>query len=68
MCSGVGDTGRGCGVGGVSGGTMPEMREGREGGSTGCGGDAVTGVGMYEERAGVGSGVTCEYTVGGVAV
>ena len=47
---------------------MPEMREGREGGSTGCGGDAVTGVGMYEERAGVGSGVTCEYTVGGVAV
>ena len=54
-------------MGGVSGEVESDMRKGREGGSTGYGGDAVTGVGMYEERAGVGSGVTCEYTVGGVA-
>ena len=59
---------RACGVGGVSGGVESEMREGGGNDSTGDGGDAVTGVGMYEERAGVGSGVTCEYTVGGVAV
>ena len=58
----------GCWVGGVSGGVESEMREGREGGSTGYGGDAVTGVGRYEEGTGVGSGVTCECTVGGVAV
>ena len=54
----------GCRVGGVSGGVQSEMREGREGGSTGCGGDPVMNVGKYE----VGSGVTCEYTVGGVEV
>ena len=45
----------------------PTSYPGREGGSTGCGGDGVTGVGRYEEGIGVGSGVTCEYTVGGVA-
>ena len=67
MCSGGGVIVGACGVGGVSGGVESEMREGREGGSTGCGGDGVTGVGRYEEGIGVGSGVTCEYTVGGVA-
>ena len=67
MCSGGGVIAGACGVGGVSGEVESDMRKGREDGSTGYGGDAVTGVGMYEERAGVGSGVTCEYTVGGVA-
>ena len=51
-------------MGGVSGGVETETREGREGGSTGYGGDPVMDVGKYE----VGPGVTCEYTVGGVAV
>ena len=55
-------------MGGVSGGVESETKEGREGGSIGCGGDAVTGVGMYEGGTGVGSGVTCEYTVAGVTV
>jgi len=69
-------------VGGVSGGVESEMKEGGEGCSIGCsgvvreggwcgitgyGGDAVTGVGRYEEGTRVGSGVTCKYTVGGVA-
>ena len=54
-------------MGGVSGGVESEMREGREGGSTGYGGDAVMNVGKYEEGTRMGSGVTCEYTVGGVA-
>ena len=55
----------GCGVGGVSGGVKSE---GGGGGSTEYGGDAVMGVGKYEEGTTVGPGVTCEYTVGGVAV
>ena len=54
-------------MGGVSGGVESEMREGREGGSTGYGGDAVMSVGKYEEGTRVGSGVTCEDMVGGVA-
>ena len=54
-------------MGGVSGGVESEMREGREGGSTGYGGDGVTGVGKYEEGTRMGSGVTCEDMVGGVA-
>ena len=55
-------------MGGVSGGVESEMREGREGGSTGCGGDAVMSVDKYEEGTRVGSGVPCEDMVGGVAV
>ena len=63
MCSGGGVTVGGCGVAGVSGGAMKD--EG-EGGGTGCGSDAVMSVDTeYEE---VGAGVTCEYTVVGVAV
>ena len=54
----------GCEVGGVSGGVESEMREGGGGGSTGYGGDPVISVGKYE----MGPGVTCEYTVAGVAV
>ena len=42
--------------------------EGGGGGSNGYGGDAVTGVGRYEEGTRVWSDVTCEYTVEGVAV
>ena len=64
MCSGGGVTVEGCGVGGVSGGVQSETREGREGGSTGYGGDPVMSIGKCE----VGPDVTCEYTVGGVAV
>ena len=52
------------GVSGEVGGVESETREGREGGSTGYGGDPVMDVGKYE----VGPDVTCEYTVGGVAV
>ena len=56
-------------VGGVSGGVEMEMREEGQCGSTGCGstgstgygGDAVMGVGKYEE---VGPGVTCVVGVG----
>ena len=48
-------------MGGVSGGVEMEMREGGQCGSTGYGGDAVMGVGKYEE---VGSGVTCVVGVG----
>lgn len=53
---------------GVSGGVESAMRDEREGGSTGCGGDVVMGVGKDEEVTRVGHGVTCENTVGGVAV
>ena len=55
-------------MGGVSGGVESEMREGGSGGSTGYGGDAVMSVGRYEEGTRVGSDVTCEDMVGGVAV
>ena len=69
VCSDDGVTEEGRGVGGVSGGVESEMRERGEGGSTGCGSDAVMGVGTeYEEGTRVGPGVTCEYTVLGVAV
>ena len=44
------------------------MGEGGGGGSTGYGGDAVTGVGRYEEATGMGPDVACEYTVVGVTV
>ena len=55
----------GCEVGGVSGEVESEMREGGESGSSGCSGDAVMGVdNEYEE----GTGGTCEYAVGGVAM
>ena len=60
MYSGVGVT-----VGGVSG--RVEL-EGGGGGSTGYGGDAVMDADKYAEGTRVGPGVTCEYTVGGVAV
>ena len=43
-------------MGGVSGGVESETREGREGGSTGYGGDAVMSVGKYEEGTRVWSG------------
>ena len=59
---------RACGVGGVSGGVESEMREGGGNGITGYAGDAVTGVGRYEEGTRMGVSVTCKYTVAGVAV
>ena len=54
-------------MGGVSGGVESETREGREGGSTGYGGDAAMRVGKYEEGTRVRSGLTCEDMLGGVA-
>ena len=63
VCSGGGVTVGGCGVEGVSG--RVELEGGR---GNGYGGDAVMAVGKYEEGTRVGLGVTCEYTVVGVAV
>ena len=68
MCSGGGVTVGGCGVGGVSGGVESEMRERGGDGRTEYGGDGITGVDKYEEGTRMGAGVTCEYTVVGVAV
>ena len=65
VCSGGGVTVGGHGVGGVSG---EVESEGGGSGSTGYGGDAVMDAGKYVEGTRVGPGVTCEYTVGGVAV
>ena len=52
----------GCEMRGVSGIVESEMRE------VGYGGDTVMDVGKYEEGTRMGPGVTCEYTVVGVAV
>ena len=52
----------------MSGGVESEIRERGGGGTTEYGGDTVMSVGKYEEGTKVGPGVTCEYTVVGVAV
>ena len=55
-------------MGGVSGGVEMEVMDRGGCGSTWYGGDAVMGVGKYEEGTKVGPGVTCEYKVVGVAL
>ena len=55
-------------MGGVSGEVESEKMERGGDGSTEYGGDAVIGVGKYEEGTRMGASVTCEYTVVGVAV
>ena len=52
-------------MGSVTAGVDSEMREVVGGG---YGGDAVMGVGKYEEGTKVAPGATCEYTVVGVVV
>lgn len=65
--SGGGDTVGCCGLEGVSRGVESEMKEGGEGCSIGCSGDAVAGV-KHEEVTSVGPGVACECLVGDVVV
>ena len=55
-------------MGGVPGEVESEITERGGDGSTEYGGDAVMGVGKYEEGTRMGASVTCEYSVVGVAV